>query len=138
MPDDLVPQVSDVKRALPADGARRRRGARVRGRRPDRLDRRRSGAAGLNVEICSADKDLFQLVEGPDVAVWHPVQERLLDAAGVAGVLRRHAREVIDVLALMGDASDNIPGVRGIGEKAAKELVATFGSLEGSTRASRR
>ena len=86
--------------------------------------------AGFRVEVVSADKDLFQLVRGDRVVVWHPVKEVVLDAAGITEFFGVPPERVVDVLALMGDASDNIPGVTGIGEKGAKELVSAFGSLD--------
>ncbi|MBK9964736.1 MAG: DNA polymerase I [Holophagales bacterium] len=130
MPDDLVPQVADVKALCRAMGL-----AVVEepGFEADDLIgtlAEKGARAGLKVEVVSADKDLFQLVRGDEVAVWHPVHEKLLDEAGVAGLFGAPPARVIDVLGLMGDASDNIPGVKGIGEKGAKELVATFGGLE--------
>ena len=130
MPDDLVPQVADVKALCRAMGL-----AVVEepGFEADDLIgtlAEKGARAGLKVEVVSADKDLFQLVRGDEVAVWHPVHEKLLDAAGVAELFGAPPGRVTDVLGLMGDASDNIPGVKGIGEKGAKELVAAFGSLE--------
>ncbi|MFN7989821.1 MAG: DNA polymerase I [Thermoanaerobaculia bacterium] len=131
MPDDLVPQVADVKALCRAMGL-----AVVEepGFEADDLIgtlAEKGARAGLKVEVVSADKDLFQLVRGDEVAVWHPVHEKLLDAAGVAELFGAPPERVTDVLGLMGDASDNIPGVKGIGEKGAKELVASFGPLEG-------
>jgi len=130
MPDDLVPQVADVKALCRAMGL-----AVVEepGFEADDLIAtlaEKGARAGLKVEVVSADKDLFQLVRGDAIAVWHPTHERLLDEAGVVGLFGAPPERVIDVLGLMGDSSDNIPGVRGIGEKGAKELVATFGGLE--------
>jgi DNA polymerase-1 len=130
MPDDLVPQVSDVKALCRAMGL-----AVVEepGFEADDLIgtlAQKGARAGLHVEVVSADKDLFQLVKGDEVAVWHPTQEKLLDPAGVADLFGAPPERVVDVLGLMGDASDNIPGVKGIGEKGAKELVAAFGPLE--------
>ncbi len=91
---------------------------------------RRAPDAGFKVEVASSDKDLFQLVEDGRVAVWHPVKEMLLDAKGVTEEFGVPPNRVLDVLALMGDSSDNIPGVKGIGEKSARELVLAYGSLE--------
>jgi DNA polymerase-1 len=130
MPDDLVPQIDDAKRACRLLGLAVVEEA---GYEADDLIGSiavAASGAGLRVEIASADKDLFQLVKDPAVSVWHPVQERLLDEAGVTEFFGVPPERVIDVLALMGDSSDNIPGVRGIGEKTAKELVTTFGSLD--------
>ncbi len=130
MPDDLVPQVADVKALCRAMGL-----AVVEepGFEADDLIgtlAEKGARAGLVVEVVSADKDLFQLVREGEVSVWHPVHEKLLDSAGVAELFGAPPERVTDVLGLMGDSSDNIPGVRGIGEKGAKELVATFGPLE--------
>ncbi|MCM3876684.1 MAG: DNA polymerase I [Thermoanaerobaculia bacterium] len=130
MPDDLVPQIEDAKRVCRLLGLAVVEEA---GYEADDLIgsiATAASGAGMRVEIASADKDLFQLVKDPAVVVWHPVQERLLDEAGVAEFFGVPPSRVIDVLALMGDTSDNIPGVRGIGEKTAKELVTTFGSLD--------
>ena len=130
MPDDLVPQIDDAKRACRLLGLAVVEEA---GYEADDLIGSiavAASGAGLRVEIASADKDLFQLVKDPAVSVWHPVQERLLDEAGVTEFFGVPPDRVLDVLALMGDSSDNIPGVRGIGEKTAKELVTTFGSLD--------
>ena len=130
MPDDLVPQIEDAKSVCRLLGLAVVEEA---GYEADDLIGSIAVVAKeavFRAEICSADKDLFQLVKDPDVAVWHPVQERLLDEAGVLEFFGVKPSQVIDVLALMGDSSDNIPGVRGIGEKTAKELIATFGSLD--------
>jgi len=130
MPDDLVPQIEDAKRLC------RLLGLAVLeepGFEADDLIGSIAVVAkeaGFRAEICSADKDLFQLVADPDVAVFHPVKDLLLDEAGVLDFFGVKPSQVIDVLALMGDSSDNIPGVKGIGEKTAKELVGTFGSLD--------
>ncbi len=131
MPDDLVPQIEDAKRLCRAMGL-----AVVEepGYEADDLIATladRAKREGLRVEIASADKDLFQLVEDDRVVVWHPMKEELLDAKGVKEFFGVPPEKVVDVLALMGDASDNIKGVAGIGEKGARELIGAFGSLEG-------
>jgi len=87
---------------------------------------------GENYEviIVTSDKDLYQLVED-GVSIINPKKEDLiLDANGVKEVFGVEPQFVADVLALWGDPSDNIPGVPGIGEKGAKELVLKYGSLE--------
>jgi DNA polymerase-1 len=91
---------------------------------------KRAVEAGLDVVIVTADKDLFQLVR-PGVRILHTKKEdTLLDERGVEEVFGVPPRRVVDVLALWGDPADNIPGVPGIGEKGAKELVRRYGSLE--------
>ncbi len=130
MPDDLVPQIEEAKRLCRLLGLAVVEEA---GFEADDLIGSIAVAAegaGMRAEICSADKDLFQLVKDPDVVVWHPAREMLLDEKGVLEFFGVKPSQVIDVLALMGDSSDNIPGVKGVGEKTAKELIGTFGSLD--------
>jgi DNA polymerase-1 len=90
----------------------------------------RAAAAGFEVVIASTDKDLMQLVRDPSIKMWHTRLERLLDEKGVEEVFGVPPDRVGEVLTLMGDSSDNIPGCPGIGEKGAKELIATWGSVE--------
>jgi DNA polymerase-1 len=91
----------------------------------------RAAAAGFEVVIASSDKDLMQLVRDPHIRMWHTRLERMLDEAAVAEVFGVPPRQVGEVLALMGDSSDNIPGCPGIGEKGARELIRRFGSVDG-------
>ncbi|HKW12972.1 MAG TPA: DNA polymerase I [Candidatus Krumholzibacteria bacterium] len=85
------------------------------------------------VQIVSGDKDLLQLVND-HVHVIRPgktsVLENELDPAALEAQFGLRADQIIDYLALVGDTSDNVPGVRGIGEKTAAELLARFGSLD--------
>ncbi|MBP7149384.1 MAG: DNA polymerase I [Acidobacteria bacterium] len=91
---------------------------------------RQAEAEGLQVVIVTSDKDLYQLV-GESVVVLNPAKEdRILDAAGVEEVFGVRPDQVVDVLALMGDAIDNVPGVPGVGEKTAKTLVRRYGTLD--------
>ncbi len=89
----------------------------------------KAAAAGYRVVLVSADKDLMQLVD-ERIALYHTGREKLYDPAGVAADFGVPPEKVVDVLALMGDSVDNVPGVPGIGEKGAKQLIAEFGSLE--------
>ena len=91
---------------------------------------------GLQVVIVSGDKDFYQLV-APGVALLNPgrggpaaVDETWVDEGNASDRLGVSPRQVVDFLALVGDASDNIPGVKGIGEKGAQKLLAEFGDLE--------
>jgi DNA polymerase-1 len=90
----------------------------------------RAAAAGFEVVVASTDKDLMQLVRDPSIKMWHTRLERLLDEKGVEEVFGVPPGRVGEVLTLMGDSSDNIPGCPGIGEKGAKELIGTWGSVE--------
>jgi DNA polymerase I len=85
---------------------------------------------GYDVVLATSDKDFFQLV-GDGVKLFHTGREVLYDANGVTEVFGLPPEKVVDVMAIWGDAIDNIPGVPGIGEKGAKALITEFGSLEG-------
>jgi len=90
----------------------------------------RAAAAGFNVAIVTGDKDFFQLV-GDGIRVFNPRDEGAwYDAEAVRRKFGVAPEQVIDVLALMGDTVDNVKGVPGIGEKGARELIASYGSLE--------
>jgi len=85
--------------------------------------------AGYEVVVVASDKDLLQLV-GPGVTVLNPSKDLRLDPAGVVEQFGVAPGLVRDVLGLMGDAVDNIPGVPGVGEKTALALVTTYGDIE--------
>jgi len=87
-------------------------------------------ALGHPVYVVSSDKDMMQLVND-SVSILNPTKDNLiLDPAGVERVLGVPPERVIDVMALRGDAIDNIPGAPGIGDKGSVELIQTFGSVE--------
>ncbi|MBI5572024.1 MAG: DNA polymerase I [Desulfomonile tiedjei] len=85
---------------------------------------------GWSVIVVSADKDLTQLV-GEGVVMWDPQRDTVYDPEGVKKKFGVPPERILDFLALMGDTSDNIPGVPGVGEKTAAKLIDQFGSLEG-------
>jgi DNA polymerase-1 len=90
----------------------------------------RGAAQGHPVAIVTGDKDFFQLVND-GVRVFNPRDEGTwYDAAGVKDKFGVMPDQVVDVLALMGDSIDNVKGVPGIGEKGARDLIATHGSLD--------
>ena len=85
---------------------------------------------GFEVALVTGDKDFFQLV-GEGISVYNPRDEGTwYDATGVVEKFGVRPDQVVDVLALMGDSVDNIKGVPGIGEKGARDLIATYGSLD--------
>jgi DNA polymerase-1 len=79
--------------------------------------------------IVTTDKDLLQIVD-QNTSVYNPTKDLLLDETSVAEHFGVMPSQVIDVLALWGDPSDNIPGVPGVGEKTSKSLIKRFGSLD--------
>ncbi len=84
---------------------------------------------GFRSVIISADKDFGQMISEVDEQ-WDPTRNQRWDAAGVKTRLGIPPSQVADFLALCGDASDNIPGVPGIGRKTAAVLLSHFGSLD--------
>jgi DNA polymerase-1 len=96
----------------------------------------RAARRALQTVIVSGDKDFYQLI-GPHVALLNPgrggpaaVEEQWVDPSNASERLGVPPERVVDYLALVGDSSDNIPGVKGVGEKTALELLATHGDLD--------
>ncbi len=85
--------------------------------------------AGGDVTIVSSDKDLMQLV-GPSVILYDQMKDKRLGPEDVREKFGVYPEKMIDLQALVGDTSDNVPGVPGIGPKTAAELLETFGTLE--------
>src|SRR5512139_2867317 len=90
-------------------------------------------AAGFRVVVVTADKDMLQLVSD-EVVVLNPGREgtgaTLLDGKAVEAKWGVSPERIVDVLALVGDSVDNVPGVPGIGEKGARDLVREYGAVE--------
>ncbi|MBI3002923.1 MAG: hypothetical protein HYY54_04745 [candidate division NC10 bacterium] len=85
--------------------------------------------AGFDVVLVTADKDMCQVV-GPHIRLYDSMRERWTGEAEVRERFGVPPAAVPEVLGLMGDSVDNIPGVPGVGEKTAKMLLAEFGSIE--------
>ena len=99
------------------------------------LARKAEALGGYETYMVTPDKDFAQLVT-PTTKIYKPGRQgsevEILDVAAICENWQvDHPLQTIDVLGLWGDASDNIPGVPGIGEKTAKKLIAQFGSIEG-------
>jgi DNA polymerase-1 len=84
---------------------------------------------GHSVVLVTGDKDMAQLI-GPRVQIYDLAKDDWWNEARVPHKMGVRASQVVDLLALMGDTSDNIPGVRGIGPKAATALLAEFPDIE--------
>jgi DNA polymerase I len=130
MPPDLVQQIPYIRRAL--------EGYRIpilqlEGYEADDVIgtlARKAAAESYPVFVVSNDKDMLQLVNDK-VQVLNPPKDNLIcDAAKVEEILGVPPSQVVDVMALRGDAIDNIPGAPGIGEKGSVELIQRFGSVE--------
>lgn len=88
-------------------------------------------ANGIAVTIHSVDKDLMQLVDDErGVALYDPLNAKMIREAEVVAKFGVLPRQLGDVLALIGDVADNIPGVPGVGKTMAPKLINEFGSLE--------
>ncbi|MGE0450739.1 MAG: DNA polymerase I [Vicinamibacterales bacterium] len=130
MPDELAGQIPLVHRACEALGVPIITHERYEADDVIGTLATRAVAAGYGVVIVTGDKDFFQLV-GDDIRVFNPRDDGTwYDASGVKEKFGVAPEQVVDVLALMGDAIDNVKGVPGIGEKGARDLVATWGSLD--------
>src|SRR6185295_10140428 len=95
---------------------------------------RQATARDLDVYIVTSDKDMMQLV-GERVLVLRPAQgagkpDLVVDSAKVEELMGAPPDKVPEIMALMGDSIDNIPGAKGIGEKGARDLILRFGSAE--------
>ncbi len=90
---------------------------------------RQAALAGHDVVIVTGDKDMLQLIT-PHVRIYDPVKDKW---SGDAECLTKFGVEpgrVVEIMGLMGDSSDNIPGVKGIGEKTAMKLISQFGTID--------
>lgn len=85
--------------------------------------------AGYDVVIVTGDKDMFQLLT-PHVRIYDPVKDKWIGEAECRERFGVEPARVVEIMGLMGDATDNIPGVKGIGEKTATKLIAQYGTIE--------
>jgi DNA polymerase-1 len=84
---------------------------------------------GYNVVIISGDKDFRQMIS-PRTSIWDTMKNRHTDYNAFIKEYGLEPAQIIDIMGLSGDSSDNIPGVRGVGEKTAANLIKDFGTLE--------
>ncbi|HKD24227.1 MAG TPA: DNA polymerase I, partial [Rhizomicrobium sp.] len=129
-PEDLIPQFPLVREATRAFGVP---AIEEPGFEADDLIAtyaRVAREAGAKVTIVSSDKDLMQLVIDGKVELWDPVKNKRLGSADVMERFGVPPSKVVEVQALAGDSTDNVPGVRGIGVKTAAELLNAYGDLE--------
>jgi DNA polymerase-1 len=130
MPDELAEQIPMVHAACEALGVPILTSQRYEADDVIGTLAEKAAAAGFEVVIVTGDKDFFQLVRD-GIKVYNPKEEGTwYDAEGVKEKFGVAPEQVVDVLALMGDTIDNIKGVPGIGDKGARELIATYGTLE--------
>jgi DNA polymerase-1 len=130
MPEDLAQQIPYIRRALEAY---RIPILELAGFEADDVIgtlARKAAEASHPVYVVSSDKDMMQLVNDM-VCILNPPKDNLIcDAAKVEEILGVPPERVVDVMALRGDAIDNIPGAPGIGDKGSVEIIKRFGSVE--------
>jgi DNA polymerase-1 len=129
-PEDLIPQFPLVRDATRAFGVSC---VEMKGFEADDLIAtyaRLGREAGAKVTIVSSDKDLMQLVVDGQVELYDTMKNKRIASAEVLEKFGVGPDKVVDVQALAGDSTDNVPGVRGIGIKTAAELINQYGDLE--------
>jgi DNA polymerase-1 len=129
MPDDLRSQVEPLLTILRAQGFPV---LRMEGVEADDVIGTlacRASRAGQQVLISTADKDMAQLVDG-SITLINTMSNSVLDRAGVKAKFDVYPEQMIDYLALVGDTSDNIPGIDKVGPKTAAKLLGQYGTLD--------
>ena len=129
MPEDLIPQIPYIRKMVAA--------CRILHLEQDDQEAddliasatKKMVEQGYRVVIVSGDKDLLQLVSA-NVTLWDPMNDRVFDEAAVMEKYGIPPSLLLDYFALTGDASDNIPGVPGIGPKTAQKLISEHHTLE--------
>ncbi len=130
MPDDLRSQVQPLLDVVAAMGLPL---LRVPGVEADDVIgtlAKQGAAAGYEVLISTGDKDMAQLV-GPQVGLINTMSNTRLDRAGVKAKFDVFPEQIVDYLALVGDSSDNIPGIAGVGPKTASKWLNQYQTLDG-------
>ncbi len=132
-PDELVPQFPLMRAVVRAFGYEPVEMAKYEADDLIATYASEAAAAGAEVTIVSADKDLMQLI-GPGITLYDPAsgerEERLIGEAEVLDYFGVTPDKVVEVQALAGDSTDNIPGAPGIGVKTAAQLITEYGDLE--------
>jgi len=129
MPEDLIEQMPWARKACEAMGIPI---LEMDGYEADDLIAtiaQRAAEQGYHCAIVTSDKDLYQLVNDK-ISIINPAKGIVMNAKTVEDVFGVPPGQVIEVLALWGDPTDNIPGVPGIGEKGAKEIIRKYGTIE--------
>ena len=129
MPDDLRAQVAPLLETVEALGLPLLRIVGVEADDVIGTLARRAAAAGMEVVISTGDKDLAQLVDAR-VTLVNTMSGTTLDRAGVKAKFEVTPEQIVDYLALVGDSSDNIPGVPKVGPKTAAKWLAQYGTLD--------
>ncbi|MHB8881137.1 MAG: DNA polymerase I [Thermodesulfovibrionales bacterium] len=128
-PDDLIRQLPYIRKIVSAFNIRT---VEMPGYEADDIIgtiAKKVASSRDTVYIVTADKDMLQLVSD-HILIFDPAKDRVLDTAYVREKFGVGPERVTEFMALTGDSADNIPGIKGIGEKTARELLTSFQSLE--------
>ncbi len=129
MPRDLIPQIPYIHRLVEAF---RIPVFILEGQEADEVIAplaTKAASRGVSVTIVTGDKDILQLV-GDGIRVYDTLKDKVYEPKDVVERYGVEPRRMVEIMGLMGDTSDNIPGVPGIGEKTAQALVNQFGTIE--------
>ena len=129
MPEDLIPQVPYVAKLVNALGLPAFEKIGLEADDIIGILQKYAQEQNLNVVIVSGDKDFAQFVNDR-VKLYDPMKEQWFDRAAVVEKWGVEPEQIVDYLSMVGDSSDNIPGISGIGPKGAQKLLQEFGSLE--------
>ncbi len=130
MPDDLRPQIERIRQLVDVFNIPR---LEVEGYEADDVlgsAARQAAAKGLGVKIITGDRDLLQLVEDRIIVHLAGDDQDFITPEDVQAKMHVRPEQVVDYKALVGDKSDNIPGVAGVGEKTAQALLEKYGTLD--------
>ena len=128
-PDDLIPQFAIVREATDALNLPRIEMDDYEADDIIATYAKQAQAQGFEVTIVSSDKDLMQLI-GDGIRMYDAMKDKQIGAAEVMEKFFVTPDKVLEVLSLIGDSSDNVPGIPGIGPKTAAELINEYGDLE--------
>jgi DNA polymerase I len=129
MPDDLIDQLPRVKQAVDALGIIQ---LELEGYEADDIIGTlacRGAENGLDVYMVTGDKDFMQLV-GDSISMYVPMKDKIIRENDVQERYNVPPEKIIDLMGLMGDTSDNVPGIPRVGEKTAIDLLGSFGTLD--------
>ena len=131
MPEDLRPQIAIIKELVHAMNLPL---VELTGFEADDIMGTlavRAADQGYQAVIVSGDKDMLQMVRGDEIVIYDPKKDLIfLGEEGVPAHFGCRPDQIIDLLTIWGDSADNIPGVPGVGEKGAKALLETYGTLD--------
>ncbi len=129
MPDDLVEQLPYIRSIIQLLGVKM---IEIPGFEADDIIgtlTKKGEEKGYNVVVVTGDKDFRQIISDK-TSLWDTMKDKVTDLTALHDEYRLEPAQIIDLMGLSGDTSDNVPGVKGVGEKTALSLIQEFGSLE--------